>query len=68
MKKRETLPRPRVELVGTNGNALLVLARVLKAGKKVGWTDEQCADVANEAKAGDYDNLLRVCMKYAEVD
>jgi len=62
-----TGPRPRVRLSGTDGNAFAVLGRVRAALAKAGATREQLDSFMAEATAGDYDHLLRTCMKYAEV-
>lgn len=55
-----------VKLVGENGNAFLILGKVNNALKKAGYVD-LAKEYLNEAKKGDYDNLLRVTMEYVEV-
>ncbi len=53
--------KPYVQLVGADGNAFSILARVRNA-----WLDRP--DIVEEytarAKSGDYNNLLRVTMEY----
>ncbi|MPS92939.1 hypothetical protein [Comamonas sp.] len=45
-------------LVGTNGNAFALLAQFEKCAKAAGWTKDEIKKVQNEAKKGDYDNLV----------
>lgn len=61
------LPRPRVKLSGQNSNAFVLLGVTVGALRKAGWTTEQVESFCNVAKSGDYDNLLHVCMTYADV-
>jgi len=55
-----------VDLVGTDGNAFIILGKVTKALKQAGHED-LVDQFMEEATAGDYDNLLRVVMEYVEV-
>jgi hypothetical protein len=64
----DNLPKPKVKLVGTDGNAFCILGRVTSALKKAGWTKEQTDEFMAEATDGDYDHLLATCMKYAETN
>ena len=58
--------KPRVQLAGLDGNAFAVMGRVRKALKNAGL-EEQIPKFLKEAQGGDYDNLLQVCLKYADV-
>jgi hypothetical protein len=58
--------RPALRLLGTNGNALLVLGAARKAIRTVGGEDAVRAYTA-EAMSGDYDHLLQVTMQWCEV-
>jgi hypothetical protein len=64
----ENLARPKVKLVGGDGNAFAILGVVRKALRKAGWTQEQLEAFYKEATSGNYDRLLQTCMKYADVD
>ncbi len=59
-----SLPRPKVKLKGIDGNAFAIIGHVSKALKGAGWTREQVEAFTSEAMAGDYDALLRTCLKY----
>jgi len=55
-----------VELVGHDGNAFSILARVSKALRRGGRRDLVEA-FTTEATSGDYSHLLATCHKYVEV-
>lgn len=59
--------KPKVKLIGEDGNAFAILGRVFKAAQAVGWTKEEWDAFKKEATSGDYDHLLRTVMKYCEV-
>ena len=59
--------RPKVKLVGENGNAFSILGTVSKALKKTGADKEYIDQYLNKAMAGDYDHLLGVTMEYVDV-
>lgn len=53
-------------LVGVNGNAFSVMGYTARALKREGLRD-LVGKMHEEAMAGDYDNLLAVCMKYIDI-
>lgn len=59
--------KPKVKLVGEDGNAFAIMGRVGKALRRAGYTQEEIDEYQNEATSGDYDNLLRVTMEYVDV-
>lgn len=59
--------KPVLELVDQNGNAFVILGRAIRAAKKDHWDQAQIDVFLNEARSGDYDHLLRTCMKYFDV-
>lgn len=60
------MKKPTVKLVGEDGNAFAIIGRVSAALRHAGL-EEQVAEFQTEAMSGDYNNLLRVCMKYVNV-
>ena len=50
-----------VNLIGQDGNAFMVLGLCQKAARN------EINQFIDEAKKGDYDHLLRTCMKYFNV-
>lgn len=59
--------RPKLKLVGQDGNAWMILGLAKRAADKAEWTAEQWVKVRDEAKNGNYDNLLKTMSKYFEV-
>jgi hypothetical protein len=60
-------PKPRLTLVGENGNAFAIMSRAAKVLRRAGRADDVDAFMA-EATAGDYDHVLQTCMRWFEVD
>ena len=61
-----TLTNAEVQLVGVDGNAFNILSVVSRAIEQSD-KPELVEEFLKEAKSGDYDHLLRTCMKYVEV-
>lgn len=59
--------KPKLKLVGKDGNAYSILARARNAAKKAGWSDPQINEFMIDAKSGDYDHLLQTVMKHFDV-
>ena len=57
----------KVQLTGEDGNAFFIIGRVTKAMKHAKVEKETIDAFTKEAMSGDYDNVLRTCMKYVEV-
>lgn len=61
-------PNITVELTGHDGNAYSILARVKRAMRLYGLSDEEIAKFRAEAMSGNYDNLLQTCMRWVNVE
>jgi hypothetical protein len=59
--------KPKVKLIGRDGNAFFILGTVRKALLKEGKKQET-QEFMEKATSGDYDNLLRVVMEYVDVE
>ena len=59
--------KPKCQLIGFDGNAFFILAKVRKVLKDAGLEDQMEAFI-KEATSSDYDNLLRTAMKYVDVE
>lgn len=57
----------RVPLIGSDGNAFMILGKVQRALKNAGATKEDLAKFHAEATSGDYDQLLRTVLEWVEV-
>ena len=60
--------KPIVKLTESDGNAFSVIGKTMKALRGEGYSAEQIEQYRKEATSGDYDNLLRVTMKWVEVE
>lgn len=67
-KRKQPVPkRPKVTLVGTDGNAYAVLGKCRRAARDAGWSQEQIDWFTGEATSGDYNKLLATCMRWFDV-
>jgi hypothetical protein len=55
-----------VQLTGEDGNAFAILGTVQRALRQAGHGDD-VAEFFTEATSGDYDHLLRTCMRWVTV-
>jgi hypothetical protein len=65
--KMSNTTKPKIRLIGEDGNAFAILARAREALKKAGREDEFDKFMA-EATSKDYKHLLRVAMEWFEVE
>lgn len=61
------MEKPVVRLIGEDGNAFVIMGKVVKALKRAGYSQDQIKEYQAKAMSGDYDNLLAVTMEYVEV-
>ena len=59
--------KPRVKLIGQDGNAFRVMGAAQKAMRQFGLPKEKIDEYMKEAMSGDYDHLLATTMKYCDV-
>ena len=59
------MSKPRLELVGEDGNAFFILGRAMRVAKENNMDWEK---IRKEATSGDYNNLLRAMREYFDVD
>ena len=62
------MEKPKVKLIGIDGNAFAILGRVKRALAEAGYSREDVAKYVAEATAGDYDHLLQVTMNWVDVE
>lgn len=60
--------KPTVKLVGTDGNVFAVIGKVRDALGRAGLRDEAAEFVERAFAAGSYDEVLRLCMEYCDVE
>ncbi len=59
--------KPKVKLIGKDGNAFFILGTVRKALVKNGM-EQEAKEFMEKATSSDYDNLLKVVMDYVDVE
>jgi hypothetical protein len=62
------IEKPTLKIIGKDGNAFAILGAALKAGREAGWSVDRMREFSDKAQSGDYDNLLRVCAEFFEVE
>ena len=67
MTDQPKYPDVEVQLTGEDGNALLIVGRVSKALRRAGVSDQEATAFRLEALHGDYDHVLRTCMRWVSV-
>ena len=60
--------KPKVKLVGENGNVFNVIGRVSKALKRAGLKDKAEEFTKKAFNSGSYDEVLRLATEYCEVE
>ena len=59
--------KPTVKLTGEDGNAYAIMGTIAIALRKAGFPQEHIDEYYEESTSGDYNNLLRVAMRYADI-
>ena len=67
MSAEPKYPEIEVQLSGEDGNAFMIIGRVRAAMRRADLTADQIKEFSDEAMSGDYDNVLRTCMRYVSV-
>ena len=60
--------KPTVQLTGNDGNAFAVMGAVTAALRNAGYTNKEVHEYQSQAMSGDYNNLLAVSMRWANVE
>ena len=63
----ENPKKPMVRLTGIDGNAFSIMGVVSRALRKAGFPEDHIDKYMQESMAGDYNNLLVVAHKYANI-
>jgi hypothetical protein len=60
--------RPKLRLVGKDGNAFAILGRAHQAARRAGMPEDEWKKIQAEATSGNYDHLLVTMLKYFDCD
>lgn len=61
------IKKPKVKLIGVNGNSFNLMGVVTKALRKAKAPQVVISAYQHEAMSSDYEHLLRTCMYYVDV-
>ena len=61
-----TTKKIKLELVGLDRNAFILMGAFSRQARREGWTKEEIEGVLKECRSGDYDNLLCTLMDHCE--
>jgi len=59
--------KPKLKLIGEDGNAFAILGLARRAGLKAGWSKERLDAFLKNCMGGDYNHLLKVVQEYFDV-
>ena len=60
-------PDIKVQLSGESHNAFFIIGRTRRAMERAGVSSDEIAAFTNEARSGDYDNVLQTVMRTVSV-
>jgi hypothetical protein len=61
------MKKPKLQLVGMDGNAFSILGRARSAATKAKWPADKWETVRKDMTSGDYNHLLAVAMENFDV-
>lgn len=67
MSQDVKFPEIQVRLVGTDGNAMMIVGKVVRAMRNYGLSMDEINTFREEALSGDYDNVLQTAMRWVDV-
>lgn len=67
-KPEPEIPRPRVKLIGRDGNSFFILGACNRAATKARWTPEQWTTFHSEATSRDYNHLLATVIRNFDIE
>ena len=62
------MDKPKVALIGNDGNAFAIMGACRKAAAKAGWDKDQISEVLDKMMSGDYNHLLLIAQEYFDVE
>lgn len=67
MASTSNTTKPRVQLVGRDGNAFAIIGACHRAARQAGWSEDEWRAVREQMMAGDYNHLLCTAMEHFDV-
>jgi len=56
--------KPKLKMVGEDGNAFFIIGRAQRAWKKAGLPQDEWEQIRDKMTGGDYNDLIRTAMTY----
>lgn len=63
----EDLDKPKLKIIGADGNVFNILGLASRAGKRAGWSKEKLDGFLADCMSGDYNHVLATCAEHFEV-
>lgn len=60
--------KPKVKLIGRDGNAFSIMASCRRAARQAKWSEEKIESLLKDMMSGDYNHLLSVAMDNFDVE
>ena len=61
------MSKPKLKLVGADGNVFNILGLATRAARQAGWSDEEVKEFQEKAMSGTYDQVIQLCMEKFDV-
>ena len=62
-----TKKKPKLKIIGEDGNVFFILGMAQRAAKKAGWEKEKLDKFMADCMSGNYDHVLCLCQKHFEI-
>jgi len=66
-RKRSEEEKPKLSIIGEDGNVFFILGKAIREARRAGWNKERIEKFKKDAMSGDYNNVLRLCMEHFDV-
>ena len=61
------MSKPKLKLIGEDGNVFAIIGKAIKVARKAGWAENEIKKFTAEMTSGNYDNALQVVQEYFDV-
>ena len=61
------MAKPRLKLIGEDGNVFFILGKATREARRAGWEEKKIKKYQEEAMSGDYNHALQTCMEHFDV-
>lgn len=68
MSDTPKFPHIKVQLIGEDGNALVIIGKVMQSLRRNGVEQERIDEFREQATSGDYENVLTTCSDWVTVN